>query len=464
MRVISAVVLGALIGSCAHSPSPLDEIRTLGELRVITQNTPTTFYNGATEPYGIEYELVSAFADHLGVRLQLTDTLKLGDIYTSLADGRAHIAAAGLLQSDLYGDDIAFGPGYQSVTANVIYRMGEQRPAALSDLIGKSVEVRAGSSYAGLLRDTLEQHPALGFAENASANPETLIRRVADGTIDFAIIKSNEFSLLRNYYPEVQIAFELESVSELAWALPKADEELRDAVGEFFARIRATGELDTILDRYYDEIPDFDFVGARAFVRHLNERYPNLQASFEQAERETGIDSRLLAAMAYQESHWDPDAVSPTGVQGLMMLTAKTAEIVGVENRADPHESIMGGARYLVRVLEKFPERIPYDDRLMMAVAAYNVGFGHVEDARIITESLRGDKDSWESVREHLPLLADEAWYPHLERGYAQGTVPVHYVDNVQNYYWFLDRLNGTEVFASLPEPDAETEADDDSI
>jgi membrane-bound lytic murein transglycosylase F len=134
-----------------------------------------------------------------------------------------------------------------------------------------------------------------------------------------------------------------------------------------------------------------------------------------------------------------------------MMLTADTAEIVDIEDRSDPHASILGGARYLAHVLEKFPERIPLEDRLLMAVAAYNIGFGHVEDARIITESREADKDSWEDVREHLPLLADEAWYPGLKRGYAPGSVPVQYVDNVQHYLWLLERLKGTEVMAALP-------------
>jgi membrane-bound lytic murein transglycosylase MltF len=314
-------------------------------LRVITQNTPTTFYYGATERYGIEYELARAFADHIGVRLELTTAEQLGDIYPALENGDAHIGAAGLLQSELFRDEIVFGPGYQSVSANVIYRMGEKRPDSLQELAGSSLEVRAGSSYAYLLRDTARDLPELGFAENPSASAETLMRRVADGTVDFAIVKSNEFNLLRHYYPEIQVAFELPASAELAWALPREAAGLQEAVGEFFAGIRATGELDAILDRYYDAAPDFDFVGARAFVRHLNQRFPDYQTSFEAAERETGIDWRLLAAIAYQESHWDADAVSPTGVEGLMMLTAKTAQIVGVKDRSDPHQSIMGGAR-----------------------------------------------------------------------------------------------------------------------
>lgn len=450
MRALFAVVFCALLGSCAPQPSLLDQIVKLGELRVVTQNAPTTFYYGANERYGIEYELAQAFADHLGVRLRLTSVDDLWQVFPEVTGKQAHLAAAGLTVSEARRRLVAFGPAYQQVQAQLIYRMGEARPESLTDIEGKTLEVRAGSNHVNLLTQALESLPRLSWAENRSSSAEALIRRVAAGTIDYAVVNSNEFKLLRHFYPDVQVAFDLDADAELAWALPLGADRLREEVGEFFAKISATGQLEQILDRYYEGARNFDFVGSRAFVSHLHERLPLYRAAFMKAGRETGLDWKLLAAIAYQESNWDPDAVSPTGVRGLMMLTAKTAQIVGVEDRSDPYESIFGGARYLARVLEKFPERIPDDDRMMMAVAAYNIGFGHVEDARIITESNDADKDSWEAVRDHLPLLADERWYPHLKRGYAQGSVPVQYVDNVRHYYWLLDSLMATEIFSAL--------------
>jgi membrane-bound lytic murein transglycosylase F len=439
------------LGSCTPDLPLLEQIRLLGELRVVTRNAPTTFYYGATELYGIEYELADAFADHLGVRLDLRTVDQMDEIVPGIIRGRAHVAAAGITITDPRRELIAFGPRYQSVTAQVVYRMGSKRPASLRDLAGRRVEVRAGSSHVGLMYRALAEEPGLAWAENRSLGAETLIRRVADGTIDYVIVKSNEYQLLRHYYPDVRVGFDLESDAALAWALPSDAYDLREAVSEFFAKIEASGELERIVDRYYVARRDFDFVGSSAFVRHLNQRFADFQATFEEAERETGIDWKLIAAIAYQESHWDADAVSPTGVRGVMMLTANTARLVGVSDRADPRQSILGGARYLARVLAKFPERIPAEDRMLMAVAAYNIGFGHVEDARIVTESRDADQDSWEDVRENLPLLADESWYRGLKRGYAQGSIPVRYVENVRHYYWLLDRLTGTELFTSLP-------------
>ena len=452
LRAFSALVLSALLGSCAPAQSVLEQIVTLGELRVLTRNAPTTFYYGANERHGIEYELAQAFADHLGVRLRLTTADHFWEILPQVADRQVHIAAAGLAITEPRRELVGFGPGYQDVRAQLIYRMGISRPATLADVVGERLEVRSGTSHVAMLYRELDALPELSWAENRSSTAEALVRRVADGTIDYAVVHSNEFEVLRHYYPEVRVAFDLAADGELGWALPKGADDLREAVNEFFAEMRSTGELDRILDRYYESAWDFDFVDLRAFRRHLYDRFPQYQETFLQAERETGIDWRLLAAIAYQESHWDAGAVSPTGVKGLMMLTSRTANMMGVADRLDPHESILGGAHYLARVLDKFPERIPEDDRLLMAIAAYNTGFGHIEDARIITESLDADKDSWDAVRTHLPLLSDESWYPHLKRGYAQGSIPVQYVDSIQYYYWLLRQATGTEIFAVLAE------------
>jgi membrane-bound lytic murein transglycosylase F len=449
LKAIFAVFGIAFLGSCTPNVPLIEQIRALGELRVVTQNAPTTYYFGANERHGIEYELARAFADHLGVRLRIHTVDQVEQILPRVASKKAHIAAAGLTATDSAIDAVDFGPVYQDVTARLIYRMGAARPESLEDVIGRTLEVQTGSSHVDLLAEAARRNPDLAWAEYRSASAEPLLQRVADGTVDHAIVNSNEFDLLRHYYPEVR-AVDLDYRGGLAWALPAEARELREQIGEFFARIEATGELDEILDRYYVSHRDLDFVGSRSFVRHLNDRLPALRESFLQAGQETGIDWKLLAAIAYQESHWDPEAVSHTGVEGLMMLTVNTARIVEVEDRSDPHQSILGGARYLARVIDKFPDRIPDEDRTLMAIAAYNLGFGHVEDARIITESKDADKDSWEDVRTHLPLLADERWYPHLKRGFARGSVSVQYVDNVRHYYWLLDRWTGTELYSAI--------------
>ena len=298
----------------------------------------------------------------------------------------------------------------------------------------------------------------LGVSENL------LRRRIAEGAIDYTIADSHLFELLRHFYPELRVAFPLGPTDYIAWALPK-DDELRESIAAYFAEIEATGELKRILDRYYFASSEFDYIGSRAFIRHVNTRLPRYREFFLEAERSTGIDWRLLAAMGYQESKWDPAAVSYAGARGLMQMTDETAARVRAGDRHDPRSSIFAGARYLALLQRTMPRRIPEPDRTWFAVAAYNVGLGHLEDARILAQGQGRNPDDWDEVRNFLPLLSQERWYTRTKRGYARGWEPVRYVDNVQAYQANRNRhaadglkaLQGTarerrNVFASLME------------
>lgn len=451
LRVLTAVMLGSLLGSCSSPPSLLEQIILTGELRVVTQNSPTTFYWGREEPRGIEYELVRGFAERLGVDLRIYVADRPGQVLPDVVSGKAHIAAAGLAANERREPQVAFSPGYQDVEQKVIYRRGARRPAHIEDLVGGKLEVLAHTSHGSILSAAQQAIPELEWREHMELDAEELLRRVADGEIDYTIVDSTSFELLRHYYPETRAAFAIGTPSHLAWALPRGALDLREQIAAYFAEIDATGALERLLDRYYFVSEKFDYVGQRAFMRHLNSRLPSYRQLFEEAELETGIDWRLLAAIAYQESHWNPNAVSPTGVRGMMMLTQRTAEMMGVADRSAPRDSILGGAHYFVRVMNKIPERIPDPDRIWLAVAAYNLGFGHVEDARIITEIQGGDPDDWEQVAERLPLLADEAWHKRVQRGYARGSVAVDYVDNVRRYYEMLQWTAAREFLSGEP-------------
>jgi len=148
----------------------------------------------------------------------------------------------------------------------------------------------------------------------------------------------------------------------------------------------------------------------------------------------TSIDWRLLAAISYQESHWNEKAISPTGVKGLMMLTQATAKDLGVKDRTQARDSIDGGARYLKQRIAIIPERVLEPDRTWFALASYNIGFGHLNDARILTQQLGKNPDKWIDVKQFLPLLSQEKWYSQTRHGYARGKEPVRYVSNIRSY------------------------------
>lgn len=436
-----------MLGTCSTPPSLLEQIVRSGAIRVVTRNSPTTYYYGVDQPRGIDYELAKGYADRLGVELELHVADEFWQIFPDVQSGRAHIAAAGLTITEPRKAIVDFSPPYQRVRQQVIYRRGSRRPYELADLYDGRLEVLAGSAYVSLLNEAKVDHPRLQWQENARVGVEELVRRVAAGDIDYTIVDSNVFEMLQHSHPEARVGFSLGPKIPLAWALAKTkDTSLRESISAYFAELEASGQLSALIDVYrIDEPENFDYVGSRAFVRHFDDRLPAYRNYFREASARSGFDWRLLAAMAYQESHWNPKAVSPTGVRGIMMLTRHTAGMVGVEDRTDPRQSIVGGADYLGRVLRKIPGRIPKPDRTMLAIAAYNIGFGHLEDARIITEIQGGNPDSWEDVRERLPLLSDPDWSPRVSRGFARGAIAALYAENVRRYFEILQWLTADE-------------------
>ena len=440
MRTLGIVAVCGVLATCAAPPSLLEQVLLAGELRVATRNGPGTFYYGPEEPRGVDYDLARGFTDWLGVELAIYAVDEFPRILADVRSGRAHVGAASLSATESRREVVDFGPSYLNVQPLVVYRRDARRPNGLADLVGGRLEVIAGSSDVGALQAARLEQPMLTWVEIPDISVDGLVQRVAAGEIDYTMVDSHQFDLLRHSIPGVEAAFAVGGETPVAWALRKGpDSSLRDKVAEYFAELEATGELAGIIDRYYFHVDDeFDYVGSQAFVRHFESRLPEYRAFFIRAAQDTGVDWRLLAAMAYQESHWNPDAVSSTGVRGMMMLTRGTAQMMGVEDRTDALQSILGGASYLIRVTQKIPSRIAEPDRNWLALAAYNVGFGHLEDARIITEIQGGDPDSWEQVRERLPLLADPDWYQRVSYGYARGWEPVRYVDNIRRYYEIL--------------------------
>ncbi|MGH8502284.1 MAG: membrane-bound lytic murein transglycosylase MltF [Gammaproteobacteria bacterium] len=422
----------------------IERILARGELVVVTRNGPTTYYAGSDGPAGFEYDLAKAFSEHLGITLKMVAPRDLTKLLPMVSRGNADLAA-GFTETDLRVETFRFGPTYLKVSQQLIYRANTKRPANIADTAGAKLEVMAGSNHVELLEKLKVEHPEISWTAHNELSSDDLIDLLNEGVIDYTIANSNMVALTQRLYPELAVAFDLSESQQLAWAFAKsADDSLYQEAQVFFEQIRANGIFDQIVNRYYEHARYLNYVGARTFSKHIAERLPAHRAWFEQAGAEFGLDWRLLAALSYQESLWDSAATSPTGVRGLMMLTTTTANELGVENRLDPAQSIAGGARYLITVRRKIPSRIPEPDRTWMALAAYNIGFGHLEDARILTEKSGGDPDKWTDVSQRLPLLTQPKWYSQTRFGYARGHEPVHYVKNIRNYYdilvWHTDR------------------------
>ncbi|MBM2854960.1 MAG: hypothetical protein HW417_1888 [Steroidobacteraceae bacterium] len=441
--VPAIIVMSLVIGTCSRMPDTYEQIRLLGTLKVSTRNSPMAYYEGASGPEGPEYELADGFARRLGVKLELHVAASGAAALEDVLRNRAHIAAAGIYAGESRHEQALFGPVYQHIDQHIVYRVQDPLPESPRDLIGKRIIVIRNSTHATSLARLKKDLPGLRWTAVDGVDQLELFARVASGAADVTVADSTEFTLGRRFYPELRPAFKLAESEAIAWALAPRSTDLLPLIERHFNELKAIGRLAEILTRHERSLSRFRRVDAPAFVSAVRERLPAYLAWFQEASAETGIDWRLLAAIGYQESRWDEAAVSPTGVRGLMMLTAETAQRVEVADRTDPRSSILGGARYLALIKDTIPDRVAEPDRTWLTLAAYNIGYGHLEDARVLAQRAGLDPDTWAAVRDKLPLLAQERWFTQTRRGYARGWEPVGFVRNVQTYLEILEWMTG---------------------
>ena len=413
------VCLGLLSGTGCKQVTPQNELEIIkdkGELRVLIRNNATCYYEGPEGLLGFEYDLVKGFTDHLGLKLNLVVTQSFKEMIPSLLRGDADLIAAGFSITQERRQKVVFGPPYMEVQQQVVGRRGGPSPENVAELVGQPLWINAGTSYEERLRELKKQFPGLSWLPVSDYETEELLEMVWRGIIPLTIADSNIVAVNRRYYPQLKIHFAIEEGQQIAWAVHPQHRYLLAAIEEWFSRPETSALLQRLKQHYYGHLKVFDYVDLVKYHRRLRQRLPRYRHYFETAASKHGLDWRLVAAQSYQESHWDPKAVSFTGVRGLMMLTNKTAKILGVKSRMDPVEP----------------------DRTYMALAAYNVGMGHLRDAMTLAERLGRDPNSWQGVSSTLPLLRQKAYYRSLPHGYARGTEPVRYVERIKTYYRIL--------------------------
>lgn len=429
-----------LLTACSGQDG-LDRILARGELLVVSRNSPTTWYIDKGNPTGFEYALANLFAAELGVSLTIIPAFSLSDIFLRLDRQEADFAAAGLALTGEREDGYPHSAPYYQLRPQVIYVAGTFRPRSVRDLQGMKILTLAGSSHSRYL-DALQNggFPDLDWSEVQEVDSMELLERVSDGEADLAIIDSNEFEVQQRLYPRLKVAFDLGNSQDMVWYLsPEIDNlRLKSKIDRFMERIRNDGTLDKLREEHFGHSGTVSRIGSHTFTRNMRRTLPKYRALIQQVATEYQMDWHLLAAIAYQESHWNPGAESPTGVRGMMMLTVPTAREMGVDDRLDPGQSLRGGARYLKNIKRRLPERIAEPDRTYMALAAYNIGLGHLEDARVLTQRQGGDPDLWSDVLLNLPLLQKSRHYENLKYGYARGQEAATYVQNIRHYQGIL--------------------------
>lgn len=433
VAVLLAMALWPSIPWYGGGQDTISQIKSRGVLRVSTINSPLTYYTINQAPAGMDYELAKRFADYLGVKLKVTVRPNLSDLFDDLDEGKADVLAAGLNYNSERLARYRTGPGYYNVSQQLVYRVDKPRPKNLGDLKGR-LTVASGSAYLSSLKSARSnQFPDLDWAISTDQSPKALLEAVADGKLDYTIGDSVTIALLQRIYPQLAVAFDVTDEEPVTWYMKHSDDDsLNAAMLDFFNGMGEEGAMARLEEKYLGHVGTFDYVDTRTFLRAIDSTLPDIKPLFEKYA--SGIDWRLLAAISYQESHWNPQATSPTGVRGMMMLTRNTAESLDVGDRTDPEQSIRGGSQYLQNMMEKVPQTIPEDERIWFALAAYNMGYAHMLDVRKLTARQGGNPDSWADVKLRLPMLSQKRYYTQTTYGYARGHEAYNYVENIRKY------------------------------
>lgn len=435
---ISTVMLSLFISSRTAYESAAESPDS-AILRVITKPSINTYFEGKNGPDGMEFQLIQAFANKHHYQLELILTENSDHIYNALDQGLADVALVGQPMSLARLETYPKTPAYMESTTQLIYRSGDSKPVSFDDLSGKTIVVENTEQNREKYR-LLKSHYGNIHWQFTHLSIDQLLSQVNKGKIDFTIIDSRTYLSKHPLYTHTRIAFDLYYSQPVSLALSKSSSPvLRASLTDFIANAKSDGTVDRYLERFYSHDDNADRLGSTSFAFLMNNRLPIYADTIKQVANTYNMDWRLLAAIAYQESHWDPEARSPTGVRGMMMLTNDTAMDMGVEDRVNVEQSLNGGAKYFKQIYKELPASIAEPDRTWFALAAYNVGQAHLLDAMDITTFHDENPNLWSDVKKRLPLLAKKEWNQFTRYGHARGQEPVNYVQNIRHYYNILE-------------------------
>jgi membrane-bound lytic murein transglycosylase F len=438
MRWLLYFFLCVLTAACGEGGTP--SVHEAKELVVLTRTGPTTYsIDEALGAVGFDHDLIQLFAKELGIKVRFIVAASDADIYRRLIEHEAHIAAAWL--TPINDPEIRSSPPYFQ-SANILITHEASLPISeIEQLAERTVHTVAGSRQAAALREVQEKFPKLRIVDEARRDELDLLENIATQRVEAALVDSAVFDIAGNYYPELQGSLEIGPARQIAWLFaPNTDPALMIKAEAFLAGIQKDGTLARLKDRYFGHVERLNQADSVRFIERARSILPQYRKMFQAAQASTGIDWRLLAALAYQESQWDPLATSPTGVRGMMMLTEDTADHLRVSNRLDANLSIRAGAQYLSDLRDLLPSSTKEPDRLWLALAAYNLGMGHLNGARGVAQGLKANPDSWYEMKKVLPLLARPEYYNRLKSGKARGGEAVIMVENIRIYADILNR------------------------
>ena len=352
MRLKSILALGFLcLCSCNLYQSESSYLEDLKEhdLVLITRNSLSTYFFDRAEQWrGFEYDLIKEFSkDHdLKLKIKLVPSTQEG--FEELQQNRYSVLAAGLALTEDRKKKFRYSNPYHLIRQEVVCHRFGKKASTRKDLKNIDLTVVEDSSYELSLKRLQEIMPEIQW-QTTVENSEQALYHVYRKESDCTVVDSHILALQQRLYPELQATFALSPLEGLHWYVNKKDYHLQRLLNRWIDEHQS--KVQEIRERYFGAIAeDFDYYDNKVFERRIRSRLPRWKKQFQRIAKKYDMDWRLLAALSYQESHWNNAAVSPTGVRGLMMLTQRTAKELGVSNRLDPKQSIDGGTRYFLKI------------------------------------------------------------------------------------------------------------------
>jgi len=445
LMVISCLTLTVICAHLKESNDPfmgketLSRIKKTGTIRMITEVNGNTYHLYKSTPSGFEYEMAKAFADYLDVELEVI-TPGWNRMFDFLEQGRGDFIAAGLTITEERKKIFTFSNPYMTVQQKLIHHNLPYDITDINDLEGKTIHVRRGTAYHTALEEIQRSGVNLEIILHDNTSTDELIRMVADHEIKFTVADTTIALLNRRYHPDIAIGLDISPEQPLGWAIGSNDIKFRETVNKFLEFAKNNGIQEKIHKKYYRNVESFDYLDMKKFHERIETHLPVYRETIKMESEKYGFDWRIIAAVAYQESHFNPWAKSSTGVLGIMQVTLETANEMGITNRLNPEQSLKAGIQYLDKLYQRFEDIEDNHQRLLFTLGSYNIGYGHIRDAQTLAMEMGLEKDRWHNMERTLPLLAKIRHYKNTQHGYARGWEPVHYVKNILTYYDILKK------------------------
>jgi membrane-bound lytic murein transglycosylase F len=422
-------------------PRTLEEIVKSGYIRVLTRNNDTSFFIYRGHRMGFDYELGKRLAQHLGIRVDMIITQSWAEMVPALLKGEGDVIAAEVTVTEERKKQVLFAEPWGKTREVIVWKDGTLPLAGAEDLAGKSVHVRKTSAYFGTLTELNQKLKAAGKPEVVIKpvpedwETDTVLQAVSRGEMVYTIADDLLANIHTAYWDNLVVGPPISADRELAWAVRPKDVKLKKAIDAAFRELRKKPDFNLLRNKYFEaqrtlkkERKDQFYASETGTLS----QYDPLVRKYAEQHR---FDWRLVAAQIYQESHFDPQRKSWVGALGLFQIMPATARGLGIKDPTDPEQSIRGGLKYMQQLSDHYKDVPDAIERYRFALAAYNSGFGHVDDARRLARKARKEATRWREVAPFLLKLADRKFAKKARFGYCRGSEPVDYVRHIDERY-----------------------------